>query len=140
MRLMSYWQDLRGTGSHAPIERFDPEAVADLWPHCFTIVPAASPDQATFGHIGEMIAAGSGLTTAGLVVSDIPTGTLLGKALRLVAEVLKVKCPIVDSGEFRDHLGQPSRYRSILLPLSDDQGTVSLLVGGARCKALPAEH
>jgi hypothetical protein len=139
MRLMSYWQDLRGTGPHAPIERFDPEAVADLWPHCFTIVPAASPDQATFGHIGDLIAADSGLTTTGLVASDIPADTLLGNALRLVAEVLKVKYPIVDGGEFRDQLGRPSLYRSILLPLSDDQGTVGLLVGGARCKVLPAE-
>lgn len=72
---MAYWQGLRDTGSHAPIERFDPEAVADLWPHCFTIVPAPNPDQATFVHVGDMIAADSGLTTVGLVVSDIPADT-----------------------------------------------------------------
>ena len=139
MRLMAYWQDLRGTGPHAPIERFDSEAVVDLWPHCFTIVPAPDPDKATFVHVGDMIAADSGLTTVGLVVSDIPADTLLAKALHLVAEVLKVKYPIVDSGEFTDHLGRPSLYRSILLPLTDGRGSVGLLVGGARCKVLRAE-
>jgi hypothetical protein len=139
MRLMAYWQDLRGTGSHALIERFDPEAVVDLWPHCFTIVPAPNPNKATFVHVGDMIAADSGLTTVGLLVSDIPADTLLGRALHLVAEVLKVKYPIVDSGEFTDHLHRPSLYRSILLPLTDGRGTVGLLVGGARSKVLPAE-
>lgn len=139
MRLMAYWQDLRGTGSHALIERFDPEAIVDLWPHCFTIVPAPNPNKATFVHVGDMIAADSGLTTVGLLVSDIPADTLLGRALHLVAEVLKVKYPIVDSGEFTDHLHRPSLYRSILLPLTDGRGTVGLLVGGARSKVLPAE-
>jgi hypothetical protein len=139
MRLMSYWQDLRGARSHAPIELFDPAVVADLWPHCFAMVPADSPDKATFSHIGEMIATDPGLPTEGLLASDIPADTLLGSALRLTAEVLRVKYPIVDSGEFTDRQGRPNLYRSILLPLSDDQGTVKLLVGGARCRVLSSE-
>jgi hypothetical protein len=138
MRLMSYWQDLRGAGSYAPIELFDPAAVADLWPHCFAMVPADGPDKAAFSHIGEMIAADSGLPTEGLLASDVPADTLLGNALRLTAEVFRVKYPIVDSGEFTDRQGRPSLYRSILLPLSDDLGTVKLLVGGARCRVMPS--
>jgi hypothetical protein len=139
MRLMAYWQGLRGKESHARIDHFDPDAVADLWPHCFTIVPAANPDPATFVHVGDAIAANSGLPAAGFVVEDIPADTLLGKALHSMAEVLTVKYPIVDGGEFTDHLGRPSLYRSILLPLSDDRGAITLLVGGARCRVMSEE-
>jgi hypothetical protein len=139
MRLMAYWQALRGEESHARVDHFDPDAVAGLWPHCFTIVPAANPNPATFVHVGDAIAADSGLPAGGLVVEDVPANTLLGKALHSMAEVLKVKYPIVDSGEFTDHLGRPSLYRSILLPLSDGCGAIALLVGGARCRVMSEE-
>jgi hypothetical protein len=139
MRLMAYWQDLRGTSSHARVDRFDPDKIADLWPHCFSVAPARNPDRATLVHVGTAIAADSGLITDDLVVSDVPADTLLGKALHLVPEVLKLKYPVVDSGDFKDHLDRPSLYRSILLPLSDAEGKVCLLVGGARAKVISAE-
>lgn len=56
-----------------------------------------------------------------------------------MAEVLKVRHPIVDGGEFRNHLGRLSLYRSIQVPLSDDRGSIGLLVGGARSTVIPME-
>lgn len=137
MQLMSYWLDLRGRGSEPLAERFDPKAVAELWPHCFTIIPADRADDVKFEHIGAAIAAGSGLTVQAVATSEVPADTLLGHALRLTAEVMKVKYPIVDSGEFTDLQGRQCLYRSILLPLNNDRGEISLLVGGARSRVLP---
>lgn len=137
MRLMSYWLDLRSNGPEALAERFDPDAVAELWPHCFTVIPADTPDDMKFDHIGATIAAGSGLTAQAMATSEVPSETLLGHALRLTAEVIKVNYPIVDSGEFTDPQGRRCLYRSILLPLHNDRGEISLLVGGARSRVLP---
>lgn len=140
MRLMSYWQELRGEGRFAPAVRFDPEAVAEVWTHCFTMVPADKPEEAKLNHIGAAIAADSGLATEALAASDVPSNTLLGNALRLTAEVMKVRLPIVDSGDFTDCRGRRCLYRCILMPLSDTSGTISLLIGGARGRWLPQEE
>ncbi len=139
MRLMSHWLDLRGKGSGARAERFDPKALAEFWPHCFTIVHAERPDQARLDHLGEAIAMESGLAPRVMAVSKVPSDTLLGHVLRLMDEVTKVKYPIVDSGEFTDFQGRRCLYRGILLPLCDDRGEISLVVGGARGRILPSK-
>ena len=137
MRLMSYWLELRGKGSQALAERFDPKAVAEFWPHCFTIEHADQPNLAKIDHLGEAIAMESGLAPRAMAVSKVPEDTLLGHALRLTPEVVKVGYPIVDSGEFSDFQGRRCLYRSILLPLSNERGETSLMVGGAGCRVLP---
>jgi hypothetical protein len=59
---------------------------------------------------------------------------LLDHAARNVGEVLTQQVPVIRSGEFVNEEGETVMYRSILLPLSQDQATVDCVVGGARCK------
>ncbi len=133
MRLMGYWQNLRGSDAHVPVERFDPSAISDLWSYCFVIEPADDAGESSFRHIGDRIAAESMVDTETRKVSDIPGNTPLGIASSLASEVLRINYPIVDSGEFQDNEGRRRLYRSILVPFSDSAGAVTLLVGGARC-------
>jgi len=136
MRLMSYWLELRGKGPRALAENFDPKSIAELWPHCFTVKHADEPDRASLDHLGEAIAMESGLAPRAMAASKVPADTLLGQALRLMDEVMRIKYPIVDSAEFTDFQGRRCLYRSILLPLSNDRGEISLLIGGARGRYL----
>ena len=133
MRLMGYWQALRGSSSQAPVERFDPAAISDLWTHCFVIEPADDTKDASFRHIGEKIASESRVDTGAHKVSEVPDGTLLGLAIRLTSEVQRINYPVVDSGEFQDSEGRRRLYRSILVPFCDKAGVIALLVGAARC-------
>lgn len=133
MRLMGYWQTLRGSGTHVPVEQFDPAAISDLWTHCFVIEPADNAKEASFRHIGDKIASDSKVDTDARKMSDVPDNTLLGLATRLTSEVLRINYPVVDSGEFEDSDGRRRLYRSILVPFSDKAGAVALLVGAARC-------
>jgi hypothetical protein len=130
---MGYWQALRGSGEHVPVEKFDPAAISDLWSHCFALVPATEAREASFRHIGDKIAMESGVDTKDVKVADIPDNTPLGVTLELASEVIKINFPVVDSGEFQDAQGERRLYRSILVPFSNDQGVISLLVGAARC-------
>ena len=43
--------------------------------------------------------------------------------------------PVLDNGEFEDADGTRRLYRAALLPLEDDAGEITLVIGGARCKA-----
>ena len=133
MRLMGYWQALRGSDPHVPVERFDPSAISDLWAHCFVIDPADEAGEARFRHIGDKIASESSVGTEARKVSDVPGNTPLGLASSLTSEVLRINYPVVDSGEFEDNQGRRRLYRSILVPFIDEAGAISLLVGAARC-------
>jgi len=133
MRLMGYWQTLRGSGADVPVERFDPAAISDLWAHCFVIELAGDSKDPSFRHIGEKIAFESRVDTEARKVSEVPDGTLLGMAARLTSEVKQIHFPVVDSGEFQDSEGRRRLYRSILVPFSDKAGAITLLVGAARC-------
>jgi len=64
----------------------------------------------------------------------VPENSLLDHATRKLEDVLAQKVPVIHSGEFVNEAGQTLMYRSILLPLSQDQKGVDHLVGGARCK------
>lgn len=133
MRLMGYWQNLRGSDPHVPVERFDPAAISDLWSHCFVIEPANDEKEASFRHIGDKIASESQVGTEARKVSDVPDNTPLGLASSLSSEVLRINYPVVDSGEFQDSDGRRRLYRSILVPFNDKAGAIALLVGAARC-------
>lgn len=132
MRLMAYWQTLRGKGHHAPVDHFDPEAIKDFWAYCFVITPAADMGDARFSHIGEKLAAESGIEAGPMTLSEVPADTTLEKATKVVSEVLRVNYPVVDGGEFSDAQGRRRLYRSIIAPLTDSSGAITLLVGAAR--------
>lgn len=138
MRLMALWQDLR-MGRPCPLaERFDYTAIADLWPDCFMLKPAAQWTKSPFVHIGHRIAAEAGLTDTDIALSEVPGSTLLSNALQVAGDVLRVRHPLLESGNFIDKNGEKCLYRSILLPLEGSGGNIEALVGGARHKIAQA--
>ena len=134
MRLMAFWWDRRASRRFPSVEDFDPEALSDVWTHCFTLTPQEPCDQSAFQYIGDTIAAASGLTESEITVDRVSKNSLLDHATRNVGDVLAQQVPVVRSGEFVNQDGETVMYRSILLPLSQDQETIDCVVGGARCK------
>lgn len=134
MRLMAFWWDRRADRHFPTLEDFDPEALSDVWNHCFTICPAADRGKSAFKFVGDTIARASGIEEKPSSVEQIRENCLLDHATRNLDEVLTQKVPVIRSGEFENEDGQTIMFRSILLPLSEDQTNVDHLVGGARCK------
>ncbi len=136
MRLMALWQDIR-SGRPCPLaESFDPERVPDLWPDCFLLEPDTEWSQSRFKHVGDRLAAMSNLTRTDITLDQVPASTLLATALRAAGDVLRVKHPLLDSGEYIDAAGTRFLYRVILLPLEAKNGNIGCLLGGARQKAV----
>ena len=134
MRLMAFWWDKRADRQFPSPEDFDPQELSDVWTHCFTLQPQDPCAQSTFQYVGDTLAATSGLTGAEITVDELSQNSLLDHATRNVGEVLTQQVPVIRSGEFVNEDGQTVMYRSILLPLSQDQETIDCVVGGARCK------
>ena len=131
---MGLWQEQRRGSAFPSLEDMNSGAINDVLPDCFTVHVA---DPCTFQHLGEVIATQSGLLTNDLSMSQVPDRTLLSAALRGFGQVLESRVPLGDTGEFEDAKGHRYLFRSILLPLSDDQQSIDFVLGGARCKIVP---
>ena len=132
-RALSYWDHLRG-GRSFP-------TMADL-----TDTPAPFDDQNLFvvklgrtEREDEIVAAGDAVTAA---LGYDPVGTAPAEALPSAKEkglafcraVAELKKPLADVGRFFNRAGREVKYRSILLPFSDDQRNVNYVIGAFSCK------
>ncbi len=134
MRLMAFWWDRRGDRRFPSLEDFDPEALADIWPHCFSLVAHDPPQKSVFRFIGDAVAETLSGVEGKITIDGLTKDSLLDHATRNIDEVLEQRVPAVTSGEYFDPAGNAIVYRSILLPFSSDQETIDSVVGGARCK------
>ena len=134
MRLMAFWWDKRADRRFPSAEDFDPQELSYVWAHCFMLKPQDPCEQLAFHYVGDSIAAVCGITGAEITVDELSKNSLLDHATRNVGEVLKQQVPVIRSGEFVNEEGETIMYRSILLPLSQDQDTINFVVGGASCK------
>jgi hypothetical protein len=133
--LMGFWHKSRGNRRWPLVRDFTTSLPPYLLSDCFSLLPAERIEDSEISFIGESFARASGITRKSLRWSDIPGDTLLGAAARSSEEALKMAAPIHDRGEFEDRVGKKILYRAILLPLGNDRGEISQVMGGARCKA-----
>src|SRR5579875_450878 len=84
LRLLSYWQHLRGDATFASRARIETEVIAEMWPWCFILeVPAiGNPAAARYAYVGPAIAERS------LVTTDIRDPAALRAAQRTISAVL----------------------------------------------------
>ena len=132
-RALSYWEHLRGDRSLP--------AVADL-----AGVPAPFDEENLFvvklgrtEQEDEIVAAGDAVTAA---LGYDPVGTPVAQALPSAKEkglafcraIAELKKPLADVGRFFNRAGREAKYRSILLPFSDDERNVNYVIGAFSCK------
>lgn len=134
LRLMAYWDDLRDGRDFPKYSEIDPNTIGDDWAHCHTLALHEPPASSTFIHVGEIyrpdLPEGGAATLA-----DCPQGTLLHAATHYIDRVLEKKVPVSLGGHAR--LGADSvLYRSILLPLSDDDSTINFLLGAVNFRVV----
>ena len=70
------------------------------------------------------------------VVDIMPSAT--EKGLSLCHTAARLRKPIMDAGNFTNKRGENILYRSIILPLSDDQENINYLVGAFSYRNAPS--
>ncbi len=134
MRLMAFWWDRKSDRRFPTLEDFDPDSLADIWSHCFTLVSRDPPQKSVFRFIGKAVDDSLSGAEGKITIDSLTKDSLLDHATRNIDEVLEQRVPVVTSGEYFDPGGNAIVFRSILLPFSSDQETIDSVVGGARCK------
>lgn len=133
LRLLSYWEKLRGTRIMPTEEDIDPDDLQDLWDHCFLIHVADlnKPDY-NYTYLGEAIAQ----AYTGGFPDDHESGMVSPNASKLsncYAQIIATHKPVVDEGEFTNLHNELVKYRQCLLPLGTQDNVVAIF-GGMRFK------
>ncbi len=134
--LMGLWQGLRpDTGGCAPAKEFLATLSEILWADC-CVVEIAADGGWQICRVGEVMARRSGVRAASVPVADLPPQSLLAASIRGLKDAHRTGVPILNEGEARDEKGRRTLFRSILLPLGDEQGRVVQYLAGARCRVV----
>ncbi len=139
-RLLGHWQDSQGEGGFPSLDAILKRDLGDILPSIFVLkVPADAGEPAFAGaRVGKLFAGEVSGNLTGRPVSAVPEGTLLEQAVGIYDEVLARKVPITRGGEFDHVQGGTVLYRSIILPLSEGQGTIDFLLGAANSRTKAA--
>ena len=139
MLLMGLWQGLRrGPGCCPPAEDFFAALPEDLWTDCCVVEMTADGGWQVC-RVGETIARRSGVPVAPMRVADLPPQSLLAASIRELKHAHETGVPILDEGEAQDEHGRRALFRSIVLPLGDDEGRIVQLLAGTRCRVIPED-
>ena len=134
LRLLGHWRDLCGDRTMPTFEALDLASIPDMWPHCFILDRIEGGSVPVFRAVGEAFAAQAGVALVDTPITAAPGNTLAGHAVSYASEVVRTGIPISRGGTFTNADGNTVLYRSIILPMSDDDVTISGLLGAANCR------
>ena len=136
-RLLAHWRDAQGEGGFPSLDAILKRDLGDILPSIFVLEFPAGAREPAFARVGKLFAGEVSGDLTGRPVSAVPEGTLLEQAVGIYDEVLARKVPITRGGEFEHVQGGTVLYRSIILPLSEGQGTIDFFLGAANYKTKP---
>ena len=127
-RLLASWETKRGERDFPALADIEPSEVHHLWPYCFVLDVSNFPRFPYFQYLGPALARYSGIFLSG---PDDWSHTLLKRAVHHYQEALAREAPVLVEEKLTLYDNQRLLFRSVLLPLSDDQSKVNYLLGAA---------
>ncbi len=106
--------------------------------HVFTI-DAAHKAGACFTYVGDALRPSTWAAPAQALVAHCPNDLILEPASRAWREIVDRGVPVTRGGIGR-HSGSLVLYRSILLPLADEEERISIIMGAANWRQVEEQH
>lgn len=131
LRLLDYWRGITDDRNYPSLNDVRSDDIADMWLFCFVLDVSENAKDPLLRYVGEEIIECYGEPCVNLRISEIRKDSLLDVATSYRDEILRKGVPISYGNSFKDTNGEGVLCRSILLPLSDDNETISLILGGA---------
>ncbi len=134
IRLLGYWQELRGERPFPTIGDFRHDVISDFQLFGFVLEFESGPIDPVFRYVGSALARECGKELVDAKVSDVPRHTLLTQVTDHYLQVLANKAPIAFEAEFTNAADEEIMYRSIMLPFGKDGETIDHLAGAINFK------
>ncbi len=130
VRMLKYWRSLIENGARRPgMNRINPETLADSWDWCYALDFSESEDDPIIRFAGHGYFDDLDSDPVGCRLSEINSVSLLRYATTYFPDAVRKAVPVTFGGEFNGEDGTRTLYRSVILPLDDENGTFSILFG-----------
>ncbi len=134
-RALACWEEIRGERPFPDRNDFDTVFRGRLDGSTFLVAIGGSEDTDRVVESDNALIEALGLDPVGKKAVDVlPSAT--EKGLSFCRTAADLKKPIADVGQFTNADGEDVYYRSVLLPLSDDQENVNYLLGAFSFKTI----
>lgn len=141
---LAYWQGLKGNRvyprpddvtfeSDVQFERFD-----NLRPNLFMIHHGTKPDKSVFTHSSEVLDSVCDGPTIDRQVADCLPVTLRDSVMSFIREMAREHKPLAASSRFVTDKGNDVLFRTIFMPLGNNEKTQDSLLGAFSCRQLSA--
>lgn len=135
-RLLEYWEALRGDRAFPLESEVKPEDIKEIWDACFlvAIVPEEEP-RYKYSYLGQDIIEAYGAEGESKEVCEqlvYPAPAPLTEQFLLIEEKGQTA---KEDNEFTNAKGLHVKYRSVMLPLGNPDGSVGFILGGMKWKA-----
>lgn len=128
LRVQQYWLD-RCIGARFPrLTEIDGRDLGEDWENCFLLDAQSQHPFPMFSYLGPELAKYSGVLLSG---SRDWQSTLLDKVTTGVGKVIESRRPVTFEEELTRYDGARIRFRSVMLPISDDQVEITHVFGAA---------
>ncbi len=131
-RLLSYWNRIRGSRSMPSLKDINVSEIEEIW-HFSFIINSTEHDNHKMHFFGPDLISVFGQDYSGEAMKEALQEPILGNTIGFYYKVLEAKEPALEAASFFND-GNEVRYRSIIVPLSDDGHNVNFLMGTTNYK------
>ena len=135
-RLLQYCRTIADEAGVVRLNDINPDQFSDFKAECFVLDISGSQDSPRFHTVGAAFQDSDGQDFTGKNVAEVPQDCLLFHAAGYVSRVLKKPAPLSLGGQFRQGDGRIMIYRSVLVPLRDQNNNITHMIGAANCREM----
>ncbi len=129
VRLLEYWQDLRGGRAIPSLDDFDIDAVGEFRQGTFILDLADGVGAPVFRFVGAALVADCGEDLTGRPLSSAPRSSLLARVADHYQKATVSMMPVRFTGTYVRTQGNQLLYRGVMMPFGKGRATVDYLVG-----------
>jgi hypothetical protein len=133
---VQYWRELAAPRRYPSRTQVTNGSAPTLWDNFFIIKVGPDAAEHVFEFCGAALREALGSDPTGKPVGDVLPREIVGRSLYFQKAACDLMAPIDEAGRFKREDGVEVLYRSVLLPLSDDQREANYLLGAFSFRTL----
>jgi hypothetical protein len=126
---LNYWREIAAPRRYPSLEQVTRDSAGALWEHLFIVAVTGQPGEYTYMRAGAVLARALGFDPTGRKVSDVLPREIRNRVLYFQKTAVDLASPVDEVGKWLRADSNQIIYRSVVLPLSDDQRQVNYLLG-----------
>jgi len=134
LRVLAEWREMGGIRALPRRSQIDPRRFGGDWASCLMIDVDPQAANSRLAFVGERLRDPTWPTFDRQCIGECAEKSLLQAATAYLGRVVAEREPLAEGVAL--HIGAPVRFRSILLPLSEDGTRIDGVLGAANCREI----